>query len=127
MTYPEGSPAHPSYPAGHAAIAGACVTVLKAFFKEDMVIPNPVMPAVDGLTLQSYTDGSLTVGDELDKLASNVSLGRDWAGVHYRSDGTQGMLLGEEVAISMLQDWKNTHPQSPKLTLKKFDGSVITI
>jgi membrane-associated phospholipid phosphatase len=31
QAYPEGAPLHPSYPAGHADIAGACVTVLKAF------------------------------------------------------------------------------------------------
>jgi hypothetical protein len=30
--YPEGCPTHPSYPAAHAVIAGACATVLKAFF-----------------------------------------------------------------------------------------------
>jgi membrane-associated phospholipid phosphatase len=35
ITYPEGSPTHPSYPAAHATIAGACATVLKAFFNED--------------------------------------------------------------------------------------------
>ena len=32
MAYPEGCPTHPAYPAGHATIAGACTTVLKAFF-----------------------------------------------------------------------------------------------
>jgi hypothetical protein len=30
--FPEGSPTHPSYPAGHATVAGACVTLLKAWF-----------------------------------------------------------------------------------------------
>ena len=30
-----GSPAHPSYPAGHAMIAGACVTVLKVYMDPD--------------------------------------------------------------------------------------------
>src|SRR4030095_1200137 len=44
--YPEGSPTHPSYPAGHAVIAGACVTILKAFFDENFVIPNPVQPNI---------------------------------------------------------------------------------
>jgi membrane-associated phospholipid phosphatase len=127
MTYPEGSPAHPAYPAGHAAIAGACVTVLKAFFKEDMVIANPVIPVADGASLQAYVGSSLTVGGELDKLASNISLGRDWAGVHYRSDGTQGMLLGEQVGIAILRDWKAAHPHLPMLTLKRFNGSVINI
>jgi membrane-associated phospholipid phosphatase len=123
---PEGSPTHPAYPAGHAAISGASVTVLKAFFKEDMVIPSPVVPTTDGSALQSIND-QLTVGEELNKLASNISLGRDWAGLHYRSDGTQGILLGEQVAIAMLRDWRNAHPSFPKLTLKKFNGVVITI
>ena len=31
LTYPEGSPLHPSYPSGHATLAGACITVIKAF------------------------------------------------------------------------------------------------
>ena len=30
QAFPEGSPQHPSYPQGHATIAGACVTILKA-------------------------------------------------------------------------------------------------
>lgn len=32
MAFPEGSPMHPSYGAGHATVAGACVTILKAWF-----------------------------------------------------------------------------------------------
>ena len=32
MAFPEGSPMHPAYGAGHATVAGACVTMLKAFF-----------------------------------------------------------------------------------------------
>jgi hypothetical protein len=54
-------------------------------------------------------------------------LGRDWAGVHYRSDGTEGMLLGEEIGIAILKDWRNAHPKQPTLTLKKFDGEEIQI
>ena len=32
MAFPEGSPMHPSYGAGHATVAGACTTILKAWF-----------------------------------------------------------------------------------------------
>jgi len=32
MAFCEGSPMHPAYGAGHATVAGACVTILKAFF-----------------------------------------------------------------------------------------------
>lgn len=34
MAFPEGSPTHPSYGSGHATVAGACTTILKAFFDE---------------------------------------------------------------------------------------------
>ena len=34
MAFPEGSPTHPAYGAGHATVAGACVTILKAWFNE---------------------------------------------------------------------------------------------
>lgn len=127
MAYPEGSPAHPSYPAGHAAIAGACVTVLKAFFNENFAIPSPVVASSDGLKLLPYS-GSLTVGDELNKLAANISLGRDTAGVHYRSDGIEGMRLGEEVAIAYLRDIATTyHEDFNGFSFTRFDGTPKTI
>lgn len=31
QAYVEGSPTHPSYPSGHAVVAGACVTFLKVY------------------------------------------------------------------------------------------------
>jgi hypothetical protein len=46
---PEGCPTHPSYGAGHATVAAACVRILKASFDESFVSPNPVVP--DGLGL----------------------------------------------------------------------------
>jgi membrane-associated phospholipid phosphatase len=126
QVYPEASPLHPSYPSGHATIAGACVTLLKAWFDESFVVPNPVIPNADGTALESYS-GTLTVGDELDKLASNISLGRNAAGVHYRSDYVTGLQLGEEVAIQLLEEQKNTYNENFYLTLRRFDGQAITI
>jgi hypothetical protein len=128
MAYPVGSPAHPSYPAAHAATAGAGVTMLKALFNESFVIPNPVMASDDGLSLVPYTGGSLTVGGELNKLAANISLGRDAGGVHYRSDGIEGIKLGEAVALSILRDIATIyHEQFPGFTLTRFDGTQVTI
>ena len=49
MAFPEGSPMHPCYGAGHATVAGACVTVLKAFFDHSWKLPlfddscNPIV------------------------------------------------------------------------------------
>ena len=94
VAYPEGSPIHPSYPAGHATIAGACSTILKAFFREDFVIPDPVEASSDGKILNSLNGTDLLLGDEINKLAANITLGRDAAGIHYRSDGIQGISAG---------------------------------
>ena len=128
MAFAEGSPTHPAYPAGHAAIAGACTTVLKAFFKESHVMPNPVVARDDGSALDSYNGAALTVGGELDKLAANISIGRNIAGVHYWSDGIEGMRLGEKVGLALLADIRGTYPESfGGFVLTKFDGSVVTI
>src|SRR5262249_30323159 len=128
MAYPEGSPAHPSYPAGHAVIAGACVTVLKWFFKDTFPIGNPEMASRDGLSLLAWDGPALTAGGELNKLAANIALGRDMAGVHWRSDGIEGLRLGEAVAISVLQDYqKSFNEQYGGFSLTRFDGTAMTI
>lgn len=128
MATPSGSPLHPSYPAGHATMAGAAVTVLKAYFKGSFVIPNPVVPDAAGTSLVPYTGPALTIEGELNKLATNISIGRDAAGVHFRSDGDNGLALGEEMAISLLSDYINTyHEDHPGFTFNKFDGTSVTI
>jgi membrane-associated phospholipid phosphatase len=131
MAFPEGSPLHPSYPAGHAAIAGACVTVLKAFFDEGFILPDPVEPSVDGAALAPYAGPALTLGGEVHKLAHNIALGRDLAGVHYRSDGSEGILLGEAIGISLLKDLRKTYAEDfggyPPFTFTGFRGDVIRV
>ena len=92
QAYAEGCPIHPAYPSGHATIAGACVTVLKAFFNCDTVIATPVTPNFDGSALDPYAGTPLTVGGELNKLASNVAIGRNLAGVHWRTDAEEGKI-----------------------------------
>ena len=128
LAYTEGSPTHPAYPAGHATIAGACVTILKAFFNPDFVLPNPVVPSADGTTLQTYSGPPLTINNELNKLAANISLGRDTAGVHWRSDGVEGMKLGEKVAITMLANYKDTYNEVFRgFKIRTFDGRNIIV
>ncbi|MEM1179350.1 MAG: vanadium-dependent haloperoxidase [Acidobacteriota bacterium] len=126
--FPEGSPTHPSYPAGHATIAGACCTVLKAFFNESYAIQSPVVSSSDGLALDAWTGDDLTLGNEINKLANNISIGRDAAGVHYRSDGVDGLTGGEQVAIGMLQDYSIAFAEmADGFELTRFDGQKILI
>jgi len=131
QAFPEGCPTHPSYPTGHGVIAGACITILKFFFDGTFVIPDPVVPTDDGLSLLPYTGsdaGQLTVNGELNKLARNVTFGHGiLAGIHWRSDSQQSMILGEAFAISVLQDKARAYNEKFTIQFAKFDGSIATI
>lgn len=128
MAFPEGSPLHPSYGAGHATVAGACTTILKAFFDESYVIPNPVVPDATGTQLVPYSGPALTVGNELNKLAANVGVGRNHAGVHWRSDYQESLKLGEAIALSMLADQRNCYNETFNgFSLTKFDGTTVIV
>lgn len=128
QAFPEGSPTHPAYGAGHATVAGACVTILKAWFNESFVIQNPVIPDPTGQILTTYVGDTLTVGGELNKIASNVANGRNIAGVHWRSDATESLKLGEAIAISILQEQKACYNEVFNgFSLTKFDGTTITV
>lgn len=128
MAFAEGSPFHPSYGSGHAVVAGACVTVLKAFFDSGFEIENvfEVDKYEDKLVKSSFK-GKLTVEGELNKLADNVAIGRNMAGVHYFSDQFESILLGEEIAIGILEEQKLTYGENFFFNLPKFDGTTIQI
>ena len=128
QAYPEGCPLHPSYPAGHATVAGACSAILKAFFDETQILTNCVTASADGTSLTPYYDAALTVGGEINKLAWNVAIGRDFAGIHYRSDADAGIQLGENVAIAMLQDLVNTYAEDfTGFKFTRVDGTPVQI
>ncbi|KUL23647.1 vanadium-dependent haloperoxidase [Streptomyces regalis] len=130
QAFPEGSPTHPSYGAGHATVAGACVTILKAWFDESHILADPVVPTTDGTALERYTGPDadrLTVGGELNKVAANIATGRNMAGVHWRTDYTQAVRLGEEIAIGVLREAKEATLEDAAFTLSRFDGTTLSI
>ena len=131
LAFPEGSPAHPAYPTGHGTVGGACITVLKFFFDGTFVIPDPVLPSDDGLSLVPYAGadaGQLTVNGELNKLGHNVSFGHGiHSGIHWRSDTDTSLQLGEAVALSFLRDRAQTYNEPFTVHLTKFDGTKATI
>jgi hypothetical protein len=131
QAFPEGAPTHPSYPTGHGVVAGACITILKFFFDGNFVIPNPLVPTDDGLSLVPYTgsdSNQITVNGELNKLAHNVTFGHGiHAGIHWRSDSDVSMVLGEATAISCLQDQAETFNEKFTVHFTKLDGTTATI
>jgi len=146
MAFAEGSPMHPTYGAGHATVAGACVTILKAFFEHGLSInidesgetigfskkegKYAFVPEKNGYSLLTTpTAQPLTVEGELNKLAANISIGRDWAGVHYYSDYKASLLMGEAIAIGLLEEQSIMYnpAENFSLTLPKFNGKIIKI
>ena len=135
QTFPEGSPQHPSYPQGHATMAGACATILKAAFDGGIqfnMLSNGDIVTADGDGLVSYTGPDaeqVTLNGEIDKLASNIGQARDFAGLHWRSDYEWGLRLGEAVAISLLRDQNNDYAGEDfeGFEITTFDGKGITV
>lgn len=158
MAFSAGSPNHPAYGAGHATVAGACVTVLKAWFDEDEKLADifaranagfPKDPPTGILKLlqpgyrkvggnleefcepQEYTGGDagkITVGGELNKIASNVAMGRSMGGVHWRSDNTRSLRMGELIAIEILRKRTMEYAERPvSFTFRAFDRHTVHI
>ena len=178
MAFPEGSPMHPAYGAGHATVAGACVTILKAFFdtsavlaktfsedpcnpgnlveafrfkryspeRQSSITPSLTIPKDEPIAFRApalpgpgagggvlagnlapYTPAQfLTLEGELNKLAANISIGRNMAGVHYFSDYYDSLRMGEEIAIGILEEQALTYSTDPfVLSVPTFDGDVV--
>jgi membrane-associated phospholipid phosphatase len=129
LAFPEGSPTHPSYGAGHATVAGACVTVLKFWFNENYKFEEAYVPVKNRRKLEIInTNKKLTLGGELNKLAANIAIGRNISGVHWRSDYTQSLRLGEAIAIGILQEQKITYRETTNpFVFTRFDGTTVSI
>ena len=154
MAFAEGSPMHPTYGAGHATVAGACTTIVKAFFDTGTVLgindgsQNACLEGQPGfyntlsgaIVFEPNEDGSalscksakedecLTLEGELNKVAANIAIGRNMAGVHYFSDYFDSLRMGEEIAIGLLQEQALCYPTDDfVLSVPTFDGDIVRI
>ena len=141
---------HPAYGAGHATVAGACVTILKAFFDTGSVLVKsrdgtvafkrieqgdkgvvyraPDLGKPSDCLVEEEVRKPLTLEGELNKLAANISIGRNMAGVHYFTDYFDSVRMGEEIAIGILEEQALTYPTDPfVLSVPTFDGDVVRI
>jgi len=78
MPFP--TPPHPSYPSGHSAASMAAATYLASVFPDD--------------AMELYDD------------ANQAAMSRLYAGIHYRSDNADGMVLGKRSAEFMMTKLK---------------------
>lgn len=135
QAFPEGCPQHPSYTQAHGGVAGACATILKCAFDGATpwltLAPTLLESNPDGRRLEPYTgsDGAaVTVNGEIEKLCGNIALGRNFAGVHWRSDYIQGLLLGEAMALTILADRRHTFGEAfTGFVITKFDGTTAAV
>ncbi|UIJ70331.1 hypothetical protein [Aurantimonas sp. HBX-1] len=173
MAFPEGSPMHASYGAGHATVAGACVTVLKAYFemsgeefdRDKAPDVGPLLATPDAILrygaeklfkavpfsakfdlngklfvpprsneadahsmlADTDTDPGVTLEGELDKLAANIAIGRNMAGVHFYNDYFDSLRLGERVAVGILQEQMATYREPVTMRLTSFDNDWLII
>jgi hypothetical protein len=149
MAFTPGSPTHPAYGAGHATVAGACVTILKAYFKllYDDCTPIPLCgdndfspmekaaPYTPFREFKAYSTGvdkdgygirneisadGLTIEGELNKLAMNVAMGRTMGGVHWRTDNARSLVLGEAIAAHILAEITTDLVEKPEFIFRTF-------
>lgn len=93
QVYPEGSNVSPSYPCGKISVVAACCTILKAFFSGN---------------------GETNLDEELNLLIHNWSLGTLLSGTNYPTDVKDGIILGEQVGISILNSSLKTYTEDFK-------------
>jgi hypothetical protein len=77
------TPRHPSYPSGHAAVAGCAEVMLSYFFPGEK--------------------------HHLRKLAEECADSRLYAGVHFPIDNTEGLAIGRQMGELAIQQLKSQH------------------
>jgi len=63
--------------------------MLKAFFDEAQILTNCAVASSDGAIVTPYYHAALSDGGEIDKLVYDMAMGRDFAGIHYRSSDAE--------------------------------------
>ena len=80
-----------------------------------------------GQILVKAKESGLSIQGELDKLAANISIGRNFAGVHYYTDYYESLRMGERVAVGILQEQMLTYREPVSMRFTSFDGDRILI
>jgi hypothetical protein len=92
------TPNHPEYPAAHGAVSTAYAEALRYFFGTRNVT----------ITLSSTFTGTTRTFHNTDKISEEIVRARVYGGMHYRTSGEHGAVMGRSVAR-----WVATHYFQP--------------
>lgn len=124
---PAHTPAHSSAMASQAAVAGCCVTLLKALFEMFTGARSPVpLPDDTRFDLHQRTR-PLTLQGELNKLAANIALGPALCAARYPSECRDDLRMGERIAVGLLFEHCLDHTRPVTLRFDDFDGAQIRL
>jgi hypothetical protein len=67
------------------------------------------------------------VQGELDKLAANIAIARNVAGVHYYTDYFASLRMGERITVSILEEQASLYGERMSMSFTSFDGDRVRI
>lgn len=85
------SPMHPEYPSGHALLAGALASVVKA------ELGNTPVPVLS--TSSPTAKGATRRWTSIDDFVKEVCEARIWGGIHFRSAAEAGETIGRQAGV----------------------------
>jgi len=85
------TPEHPEYPAAHGSVTAAYAEALRYFFKTKNI----------NITLSSSVTGTSRAFRNTEDLIKEIVDARVYGGMHYRTSGEDGVLIGRNVARRM--------------------------
>jgi hypothetical protein len=86
------TPSHPEYPAAHPAISGALAYALGHFFGTQKINVTLTSTSVPGVALAEHHF------DTVEDMVRDVINARIYGGMHYRTSGVDGAVIGKKVA-----------------------------
>jgi hypothetical protein len=77
---------------------------------------------------QARTPAASLSAASLNKVAAHIAIARNGAGVHWRSDYTESVKLGERLALYILnKQRKDYNEKGWWFTLRTFEGKKVTV
>lgn len=118
LVEPQGHALNPADCATHMAVAGALATLLKAVF--DTSRRTQLQPV-------GVFGPGVALGEEADRMVSNIALSRVVSGGYHPAENVQQMRLGQSIALQILREALEVDNRSAVLSLNDFDGRELRL